>query len=196
MSRYWAPRWARCPKGHKAKPQTRVYNTDGSYYYVNQPTNLAELLAGVGVPEAALLNAIKYLQPFIGKLQLRILAANCRGEEGECFKEMLIALHGHIQRMPITYESRRETDDPLVYLHYFSGSFDWWILEKDADDPDDAENSTPSQSQAYGFVNLGDPQNAECGYISLPEILSSSRVELDLYWQPIPLSKVKEKLYA
>lgn len=87
-------------------------------------------------------------------------------------------------------------EDKRFVLHYFTSSADWWLVELD-----------PEQWLGFGFVNLGDPQNAEWGYVSLVElgelylpgqmhtkelddggtrvwIQPPTVVERDLYWEP------------
>ncbi len=79
----------------------------------------------------------------------------------------------------------RETAAPAVArLHYFGGSADAWIVELDCGAADD----TPAdyQRQAWGKVDLG--WGAELGYVSIPELLSAG-LELDLHWQPRPVSE-------
>ena len=46
-----------------------------------------------------------------------------------------------------------------------------------------------------GFANLGDPQNAELGYISIQELIDCN-VELDLYWEPKPLQPIIDAIKA
>lgn len=75
------------------------------------------------------------------------------------------------------------TSDKILHLHYFIGACDWYIAELDQD-----------QRLAFGYVNLGDPNNAEWGYIDLNELeairLGPFIVERDLYWTPRPASAV------
>ncbi len=91
-----------------------------------------------------------------------------------------------IAEMPKTYETESiNTDDKIVYLHYFYGDSDWYIVEKDME---------PEQLQAFGYVILnGDLDNAEWGYISIEEIKATNRVELDFYFEPIKFSELKKK---
>ena len=49
--------------------------------------------------------------------------------------------------------------EKVLYLHYFAGACDWWIAEYD-----------PATGTAFGYACLGDPQNAEWGYLHLPEL--------------------------
>ena len=82
--------------------------------------------------------------------------------------------------------------EATVFAHYFVGGCDWWITEYD-----------PSEDRAFGFVNLGDPQNAELGYIDLAELESvrapvnvngtrinnALPVEFDRYWSRVTLAE-------
>lgn len=88
--------------------------------------------------------------------------------------------------MPQTGETDGQGDTAVACLHYFIGNFDFWITERDKGDGSDDD----SQHQAFGFVNLGDPDNAELGYISLSELFESN-VELDLHWTPKTLGEIK-----
>jgi hypothetical protein len=72
--------------------------------------------------------------------------------------------------------------EKVIHLHYFVGACDWWISELGED-----------QRIAFGFVNMGDPQNAEWGYVDLVELRSILGhtdqgipfvVERDLHWTP------------
>ena len=79
-------------------------------------------------------------------------------------------------------------DNKIVHLHYFVGACDWYIAELDAE-----------HRVAFGYANLGDPQNAEWGYIDLNELrdlLASTPqglplvVERDLHWTSRPFSEI------
>jgi hypothetical protein len=131
-------------------------------------------------------NALYQLQGFIGLAQRHVLRDLCRdkNEEHQHFRDMLVTLAEHIHAMPKTYEQDGLGDQAQVHLHYFTGGCDWYITEKDSD-PDGT-----GQVQAFGYANLGDPQNAELGYISIQELIEHN-VELDLYWTMKPLAAVK-----
>jgi hypothetical protein len=47
----------------------------------------------------------------------------------------------------------------IIHLHFFIGSCDWYIAELDDD-----------SWIGFSYVNLGDPQNAEWGYVDLAEL--------------------------
>lgn len=78
--------------------------------------------------------------------------------------------------------------DKTLHLHYFVGACDWYIAELDVD-----------LRTAFGFVNLGDPNNAEWGDINLHELRSAAvthpsglvlYVERDLLWTPTKAGEV------
>lgn len=125
--------------------------------------------------------AVEYLKKFINPHQLKTMIDGTKGEEGQFFREKLLETYVLILSMPATYET--DGDDKATYqLHYFRGGCDWWIKEKDKED---------RQLQAFGYACLSDPQNAELGYINIEELLYN-RVELDLYWTPCTLDRIKK----
>jgi hypothetical protein len=70
--------------------------------------------------------------------------------------------------------------EKVLHLHYFAAACDWWIAEYD-----------PATGTAFGYACLGDPQNAEWGYVSLAHLEQVSVrsgfliVERDLHWTPV-----------
>ena len=58
----------------------------------------------------------------------------------------------------------------------------------------------PQTNEAFGFVNLGDSQCAELGYISINEIVTAKykigQVERDKYFDPMPLQEVMDIVHA
>ena len=90
-----------------------------------------------------------------------------------------------VDSMPGPYgQEEVDTDDKIVYLHYFYGACDWYIVEKDSSD---------IQYQMYCYANLGDDMCAEWGYVGMPE-LSDNKVELDFFWTPRKFSQIHEKV--
>ena len=119
------------------------------------------------------------LKQFIGKAQLSAIGMGIRGEEGQFFKDKLIEIANVIQTMPKTYGQDGMGDKAIAYLHYFKGSGDWHITEKDMED---------EQLQAFGLANIG--YGGELGYISIQELIDAG-VELDLYWTPTTIGQIK-----
>lgn len=79
--------------------------------------------------------------------------------------------------------------DKVVWIHYFAGACDWYVMEYD-----------PAEGLAFGWADLGDPQNAELGYMTLGELrdlLVMTREGLpvvvgrDLGWEPVRFSEVR-----
>lgn len=110
------------------------------------------------------------LKHFIGTSQLSAMRQCMRGEEGQWFIDKLVDLGAYIERMPKTYSQDGLGNEAIVYLHYFTGNCDWYITEKDMENP---------QHQAFGLADLG--YGAELGYISIAEIIKAG-AELDLHW--------------
>lgn len=125
---------------------------------------------------------LEVVRPFLSRPEYDALLEGVRGEEKEFFVAKLSEYAQRIQEMPQVYEQDGKGDEAIVYLHYFKGGSDWYILEKDTES---------GQNQAFGYAVLnGDTDNAELSYISIAELVSYG-VELDLYWTPQPLRKVK-----
>jgi hypothetical protein len=128
------------------------------------------------------IQAIRTLQPFVGTRQLFAIASTCRSEEKQFFFDKLVELADLVSAMPETYEQDGLGQQAVAYLHYFVGGNDWYITERDCDPDGDG------QSQAFGLarMNGGYP---ELGYISIRELIKN-HVELDLYFEPKPLSQI------
>lgn len=122
------------------------------------------------------------LVPFMSRPQRLTLGIALKGEERDYFTEVINKLVGVIDKMPKTYETDGQGNKAIVYLHYFKGGIDAWVVEKDVGDEDEIR-----QLQAFGAANLG--WGAELGYINLEEMIFNG-AELDLYWTPKTLEEV------
>ena len=119
------------------------------------------------------------LKQFIGKSQLSAVGMGIRGEEKQYFIDKMLEIANTIQTMPKTYGQDGMGDKAIAYLHYFKGSADWHITEKDMED---------EQLQAFGLADLfGD--GGELGYISIEELIGSG-VELDFNWKPKTIGEI------
>lgn len=83
--------------------------------------------------------------------------------------------------------SQENVKDPIVICKFFNpcGASTWWITEYD-----------PKENLFYGFANLGDPQNAEWGFVSMDELQNYKGqlglgIERDKFFAEQPFSKVK-----
>jgi len=119
------------------------------------------------------------LQKFISVEQLAVLEMNLKGEEKDYFKNLLNELENTLETMPKTYAQDGKGENAIVYLHYFLGDFDWFIIERDVE---------PEQLQAFGFACL---YFDELGFISITEIIQNGG-ELDLNWKSKTLAEVRK----
>jgi hypothetical protein len=88
-----------------------------------------------------------------------------------------------LDKLPRLYETEKvKAEDKIIHMHFFIGSCDWYIAEYDGED------------SFFGYANLGDPQNAEWGYISLSEMKSLSirgiEIDRDLHWNQKKFSEI------
>ena len=92
-----------------------------------------------------------------------------------------------INKLPkIGATSELDTKDCIVQVKLFNpmGAGTWYLTEYDAE-----------YNEAFGFANLGDPQCAELGYVSISELESiklpfGMGIERDRHFEPTPLDKV------
>lgn len=152
-----------------------------------------------GVEAKTTREKLKEIKPFLSDQQYSIISNDVDGSEYE-FTNVVDRLFTVITTMPKTYNSESDSD-PMVYLHYFIGENEWFIIEKD--------EIEDKQHLAFGYAILnGDLQNAELGYISIEELKSVKidsniknlgvsfkvGVEIDFHFEPTRLSCVKEGL--
>lgn len=123
--------------------------------------------------------AISAIKPFLSDAQFKTIANGIRlSEEWKFFSEKAIELKERIDTMAKTYEQDGKGMNATAYLHYFGGSYDAYITEKDMDGGVD---------QAFGWASFG--QGGELGYISIAEITKQPGIELDLHFDPKSLNQ-------
>jgi hypothetical protein len=103
--------------------------------------------------------ALEELRRFVGGDQRAALNILFIGEERQHFFDKVFELRDLVIGMPETYEQEGKGEEAVIYLHYFIGDCDWYIIEKDSDE---------EQLQAFGIADLG--YGTEYGYISIPAI--------------------------
>lgn len=132
------------------------------------------------------IKAAHELVPFLSYSQHKTMAvlAGGGGDGSDFYTHRILDLANQIETMPKTYEQDGMGDEAIAHLHYFSGSSDWYITEKDMDG---------GVQQAFGYAILnGDEEMAGLGFISIEE-LTSHGVELDLHFTPCTLATIKAK---
>lgn len=118
------------------------------------------------------------LKPFMPVKQAQTLIDSLyHSEEAGAFEDIILNLAERIKTMPQVYETDGQGKNALAQLHYFVGSYDGYIVEKDTSD---------KQIQAFGWASFG--YGFEAGYISIDELLNLA--ELDLYFTPCPVGQV------
>ena len=120
------------------------------------------------------------LRRFVSADQISAIQAGIRGEEGQYFRGLALLLATTFMAMPRTYEQDGLGDQAIVHLHYFTGSQDWYITERDVE---------PMQHQTFGLADLF-MDGGELGYISIVELIQNG-VEIDFHWTPRTLADVR-----
>jgi len=134
---------------------------------------------------------LKKIHHFISGNQVKVLQDIFKGEESEYALDIVKTLSGIIQNMPASYETEEiDTPDKIVYLHYFQGGSDFYVIEKDRGDKDDPIQGIQNQAFGYAILN-GDTINAEWGYISIAELIENN-VEIDFHFEPIKFKGLKK----
>ena len=88
------------------------------------------------------------------------------------------------EKVPALYATEDvDAADKTVWLHYFGGSYDAWIVEADFD-----------TGEAFGFVRIAGLGDGEWGYVDLTEAEAVNTglviIERDKWWEPKPFSEV------
>lgn len=117
--------------------------------------------------KAELKKKLSKIRPYFQVDQYKIVSSNVLE-----FEEPINRLYDVIEKMPSRYDDEKTPiNNKMVYLHYFTSSGDWYIVEKGV---------KPEPLVAFGFANLfGEP---ELGYIDIRELAANKYVNLDFYW--------------
>lgn len=133
------------------------------------------------VSAAGAMAAMNRIKQFVPKAQLRMMCNLAQSGESKAFwREKFVELAERIDAMPVTYEQDGQDQQAVAYLHYFVGSVDIYVTEKDMDGD--------GTLQAYGQADLGD--GPEVGYLSIPEYVDVAAMNLDLHFKPATLAKI------
>jgi hypothetical protein len=129
-----------------------------------------------------LITDIQFLRRFMPTAELDTIIDNIRSEEGEYFHDLIVEWAAKIRTMPKTYEQDGKGEEAVAHLHYFSGSGDWYITEKDQE---------AAQHQAFGLADFYH-DGGELGYISIVELIRAG-IELDVHWTPKTLREIRKE---
>lgn len=125
------------------------------------------------------INKITKLSHFVPIMQKLASLSKFMDVTGE-FRDLL----QNIENCPVTYQTEQQPlKDRVIYLHYFTSDWDWWIFEKDSH----GNGST----QCFGVVR--NPYGEyELGYISVDELIRIPSVSVDLYMAPTKLKDITD----
>lgn len=145
-----------------------------------QPLTYDEMVEGIkaGLTSEDGTSAFTTLRPFISTEQWPSVCGLSTNKLRE--------LATRIKEMPVSYDQDHqepeEPEDRIISLRYYLGDNEWLISEKDMEG---------GVEQAYGFSMIeGDTQNAEWGYINIPELLNVG-AEFDIYFDPITFGETQ-----
>lgn len=114
------------------------------------------------------------LRPFVPEQQRQILKMMLHASDSMNAAEAVVIvneLSSIIEKMPKTYETDGQGRKAKAFLHYFYGSYDAYVIERDVEE---------CQKQAFGWASFG--YGFEAGYLNLEEV--SKYAELDFYFEP------------
>lgn len=180
----------------------RVKDSEGQPFMYSEDDSermVAALLAAKQEPDAApsaestgqaktRADALKVLtdtgmNKWMSEAQNKAVIDGLMGEEWQFFADKMKELAATIANMPKTYDQDGKGEEAIAHLHYFRGSGDWYITEKDMEGV--------GTEQAFGLADLyGD--GGELGYISIQE-LREAGVELDFHFTPKAVREVRKK---
>ena len=105
---------------------------------------------------------------------------------------MKLFTKANLKSLPTLDESAQlSIADQKVWVKLFGGSATWYITSLD-----------PETNEAFGFVNLGDAQCAELGYIDMNKLTRLKippfglPIERDRHFDPMPLQEVMDTVKA
>lgn len=124
------------------------------------------------------------LKDFFNPSEFKVVKANVIE-----YSDSIINLYKYVKDIPELYATDGIAEK-TAYLHYFTSSSDWYIIELGKGDIFDDDNDIQKEAFGYAILN-GDMQNAEYGYMDIDEI--KEYAELDLYFAPTSLSKIIDK---
>jgi hypothetical protein len=109
-----------------------------------------------------------------------------RGMESNDFNEVIQTITKLVEALPDYCAEGYDPDtNETAYLHYFYGGCDWFIMNWDSDN-----------QEFYGYAILNsDIEMSEYGYISVDELISDGRIELDFYWTPVTVEEAVNEKY-
>jgi hypothetical protein len=154
--------------------------------YLKQELKQEEFLDFDDIDDEVLIKKkLKKIKDFMNKNQFNFV------KNSEEYNEVINRVYKTIAEIPLIYQTESiKKDEKIAYLHYFTSSSDFYILELERGDIFDEDDKIQKEAFGYSILN-GDYEMAELGYLSIDEI--KKYAELDLYFEPTKLENVIEK---
>lgn len=152
--------------------------------YIKQELVLTEYLDSNDMDLLTTKKKLNKIKDFFNNSELQVVKANV----GE-YSDSIIDLYENIKNIP-ELDATDGVPEKIAYLHYFSSSSDWYVIELGKGDIFDDDNIMQKEAFGYAILN-GDMQNAEYGYMNIDEI--KKYAELDLHFEPQSLNKIIDK---
>jgi hypothetical protein len=152
--------------------------------YIKKELVLTEYLDSNDMDLLTTKKKLNKIKDFFNYSELQVVKSNVSE-----FSDSIIHLYNYIKDIPELYATDGVVEK-IAYLHYFSSSSDWYIIELGKGDIFDDDNDMQKEAFGYAILN-GDMENAEYGYMNIDEI--KKYAELDLHFQPQSLNKIIDK---
>lgn len=124
------------------------------------------------------------LKDFFNPSELKVVKANVIE-----YSDSIIDLYKIVKDIPELYATDG-IKEKIAYLHYFTSSSDWYVIEIGKGDIFDDDSEIQKEAFGYAILN-GDMQNAEYGYMNIDEI--KKYAELDLHFTPKNINEIINK---
>jgi hypothetical protein len=155
-----------------------------SVKYIKEELKLTEYLDVDDMDLLTTKKKFKKIKDFFNPSELKVVQANVSE-----YSDSIINLYKYIKDIP-ELDATDGDAEKMVYLHYFSSSSDWYVIELGKGDIFDDDNEMQKEAFGYAILN-GDMQNAEYGYMNIDEI--KEYAELDLYFTPQNINDIIRK---
>lgn len=152
--------------------------------YIKEELVLTEYLDANDMDLLTTKKKLNKIKDFFNYSELQVVKSNVSE-----FSDSVINLYNYIKDIP-ELDATDGDKDKVAYLHYFSSSSDWYVVELGKGDIFDDDNEMQKEAFGYAILN-GDMQNSEYGYMNIDEI--KKYAELDLHFKPTSLNEIIAK---
>lgn len=162
-----------------------IKENESSEKYMKQELKVDEYLDVDDISEKVAKQKLSKIKDFLNKDEYLVMFDNIPE-----FKQNISDVYKTIKDTPELYATE-SVENKIAYLHYFSSSSDWYVLELQKGDIFDDDTIIQKEAFVYAILN-GDLENAEYGYSDLNEI--KKHAELDLNFEPTELKTIIDNI--